>query len=134
MRLAHSPEFQAHVERLMDKYHVPGVAIATVQDDTMDSRGYGYASFEPPTKCTPHTLFDIASASKSFTAASVGLLVDDDVKYPEVQYGAIMSSLLPDFVMSCESYTEQVTVEDVLSHRTGMPRSVLNGCGVFNAS
>ncbi|KFY02953.1 hypothetical protein O988_01771 [Pseudogymnoascus sp. VKM F-3808] len=66
------------------------------------------------------TLFDIASASKSLTAGAVGLLVDDDKKYPEVQYEATMSSLLPEDFVMCEGYTENVTVEDILSHRTGM--------------
>lgn len=105
----------------MKQHHVPGLAIAIVQNETIASAGYGKASLDPSKPCTADTLFDIASASKSLTAASVGLLVHDDKKYPEVQYEATMSSLLPDdFVMSGEGYTGGVTVEDVLSHRTGM--------------
>lgn len=58
---------------------------------------------------------------KVFNGWGCCIAVDDDEKYPEVQYEAIMSSLLPeDFVMSEEGYTENVTVEDILSHRTGM--------------
>jgi CubicO group peptidase (beta-lactamase class C family) len=82
---------------------------------------YGKASLYPPTPCTADTLFDIASCSKSLTAASLGLLVNDDQEYPEVQFEATMSSLLPDdFVISGGGYTEGVTVEDILSHRSGM--------------
>lgn len=109
----------------MQKHRVPGLAVAVIQGERTFSAGYGLASLDPPKPCTADTLFDIASSSKSLTAASVGLLVRDDEKYPEVQYDAIMSKLLPeDFVLSGQGYTEGVTVEDILSHRTGMPRLV----------
>lgn len=122
MDLLHSPKFSSRVEELMEQYHVPGLAIAIVQNETIASAGYGKASLDPSKPCTPDTLFDTASVGKSLTGASVGLLVNDNEKYPEVQYEATMSSLLPDdFVMSGEGYTEGVTVEDILSHRTGLP-------------
>ena len=120
MDLFNSAGFPSHVEDLMKEHHVPGLAIAIVQNDTITSAGYGQASLSPSTRCTPDTLFDIASASKSMTAASVGLLVDNE-EYPALQYEAIMSDLLlDDFVMSEEQHTKSVTVEDILSHRTGM--------------
>lgn len=122
MEFFHSPKFSSHVDDLMEQYHVPGLAIALVQNDRIASAGFGKASLEPSSYCTADTLFDIASLAKSLTAASVALLVDDNKNHPEVQYTATMSSLLPDdFVMKDAGYTEGVTVEDVLSHRTGMP-------------
>ncbi|KAI0427836.1 beta-lactamase family protein [Xylaria sp. FL1042] len=123
MDYLHSPNFPSHVEELMKKHHVPGLAVAVIEGDRTFSAGYGLQSLDPPKPCTADTLFDIASSSKSMTAASVGLLVRDNDKYPEVQYEATMSSLLgEDFVMSGQGYTEGVTVEDILSHRTGLPR------------
>ncbi|KAI1426374.1 beta-lactamase family protein [Xylaria sp. FL1777] len=123
MNYLHSPDFPSHVEELMKKHHVPGLAVAVIEGDRAFSAGYGLASLDPPKPCTADTLFDIASSSKSMTAASVGLLVRDNDKYPDVQYETTMSSLLPgDFVMSGQGYTEGVTVEDILSHRTGLPR------------
>lgn len=105
----------------MKKHRVPGLSIALLQDDQVQSTGYGLASINPPKPCTGDTLFDIASASKSLTAASVGLLVADNENYPEVQYDALMSELLPgDFVLPEKSYTEGVTVDDVFGHRTGL--------------
>ena len=116
-----SPDFNCRVEELIKEHHVPGLAIAVVQSEMIASAGYGMASLDPPTSCTADTLFDIASASKSLTAAAVGLLVSDNEKHPDVQYEATLSSLLPgDFVMSDERYTKEVTVEDILSHRSGM--------------
>lgn len=63
----------------------------------------------------------MASTSKSITAAAVACLVDDEV-YPDVQWTTPVSKLLPDdFVLSDPSYTANVTLEDILSHRTGLP-------------
>jgi CubicO group peptidase (beta-lactamase class C family) len=61
--------------------------------------------------------------SKAFTAASVSMLVDDNENHPDVQWTASVSSLIrEDFVLSDNKYTEQVTVEDILSHRSGLPK------------
>jgi CubicO group peptidase (beta-lactamase class C family) len=122
MDLFISPMFPGYVEELMEENNVPGLAIAIVENNQTASAGYGKAILEPPTPCTADTLFDIASSAKSLTAASVGLLVNDNENHPDVQYDTVMSTLLPeDFVMPGIGYTEGVTVEDVLSHRTGMP-------------
>jgi CubicO group peptidase (beta-lactamase class C family) len=64
--------------------------------------------------------------SKSFIAAAISLLVDDN-NFPEVKWTTPVSQLLrDDFVLSDSRNTEQVTIEDMLSHRTGMPEYVLN--------
>jgi hypothetical protein len=116
-----SARFASLVEELLIQHHVPGLAAATVQGQQVTSAGYGKACLEQSTPCTADTLFDIASSAKSLTAAAVGLLIDDNESYPDVQWDATMSSLLPDdFVMSEAEYTKGVTVEDILSHRSGM--------------
>lgn len=125
MDLLDSPAFTTHINELLDKWHVPGLSIAIVQDNDISSKGYGKCSIDPHKPCTAETLFDLGSSSKSLTAASVGLLCADNDKYPDIHWDAKMSKLLPDdFVMSEPSYTKDVTVADILSHRTGLPRSV----------
>lgn len=115
-----SDKFKARAEALMAKYHVPGLAIAITHNERIESLAFGLATLDPPTPCTTDTLFDIASASKSMTAASVAMLVEDE-RYPEVQYDGIVSDMLPDdFVMPTEELTKQVTLDDILSHRSGM--------------
>lgn len=106
----------------MLEYHVPGATIAvTCGTEPAIARGFGYSSLENNELCTPDTLFDIASSAKSLTAAAVALLVEDNEHHAHLQYETPMCSLLPDdFVMSSAQHTETVTVEDVLSHRTGM--------------
>lgn len=126
-----SDAFQARAEALIAKYRVPGLAIAITHHERIESRAFGLARLkdddgdQPPVPCTPDTLFDIASASKSMTAASVALLVEDNNKHPDVRYDAVVAELLPgDFVMPTEELTREVTVDDILSHRTGMPTYV----------
>jgi CubicO group peptidase (beta-lactamase class C family) len=81
---------------------------------------YGVANLDD-NPCTEDTLFDCASTSKSFTAACVALLVDDEA-YPEVQWRTPVSKILPDdFVLPDPYLTANVTIEDILSHRTGNP-------------
>lgn len=119
-----SDKFKARAEALIAKYKVPGLTVAITHNERIESLAFGLATLEPPVLCTTDTLFDIASASKSMTAASVALLIEDK-RFPEVQYDAIMSELLPgDFVMPTEALTTQVNVDDILSHRTGMPTYV----------
>lgn len=119
MDLFRSADFAAYVKKLIERHHVPGLSIAIVQDGKVASAAYGKASLEPPRDCSPDTLFYVGSLVKSLTAASAGLLVEDD-KYPEVQFEAPMAKLLPgDFVMPGEEH-DHVTLEDVLCHRTGM--------------
>lgn len=128
MDLLDSCHFTSLVGDLMRQNHVPGLSIAVVHNDQVASNGFGLADVEKSTPCTGDTLFDIASSAKSLTAASVALLVDDKAQ-PEVQYDALMCHLLPDdFVMQDKSYTDAVTVEDILSHRTGMARYVSSSC------
>ncbi|KAF4966823.1 hypothetical protein FSARC_5538 [Fusarium sarcochroum] len=120
MNFFSSPNFDRHVKDLMRQNRVPGLSIAIVHRDREQSTGYGFTSIEDQMPCTADTLFDIASSSKSLTAAAVALLVDDD-DFPEVQYDSIMSELLPDdFVLSDDSYTKCVMLDDLLGHYTGM--------------
>lgn len=69
-----------------------------------------------------HTLFFGGSTTKAFTAALISILVDDNENFPEIQWDAMVHSIIPDdFTLSDPWFTTQVTVEDMLSHRSGMP-------------
>lgn len=125
MDLFNSANFDNRVNQLLSEWHVPGLAVAVVQDEKVASKGFGKASLDPDKPVTPDTIFDIASCSKSLTAGAVSLLVEDDERYSNVKWDAKMCELLPDdFVMSDETYTKDVTVEDILSHRSGLPRYI----------
>ena len=86
-------------------------------------QGYGFAQL-PDIKADPDTLYYTGSTTKSFTAAAVSLLIDDsaDSKHP-LQWSTPISSLIPDDFVLLDTYaTHHLTLEDAMSHRTGMPR------------
>lgn len=86
-----------------------------------EEQNFGHAIL-PSTLVTDATLFDCASTSKSFTAAALALLVDDDENFPDVKWDTPVFRLMPDdFVMSDPMYTKELTIQDILSHRTGFP-------------
>lgn len=117
-----SSEFAALVESLLVVNKVPGLSISITRDNKVASRSFGLASVDSQTPCTNDTIYDIASSAKSLTAGAVALLVDDK-KHKDVQWDATMSSMLPeDFVGPNDEFTRGVTLEDVVSHRTGMAR------------
>jgi len=123
MDLFHPLAFAKRIGTPMQEHHVPGLAIAVTQGDQTPSLAFGKACLDPDVPFTTDTFFDMASCSKSLTAASVALLVEDEDGYPDVQYDTPVSKLLPeDFVLPKQSYTEDVTLDDILSHRSGMSR------------
>jgi CubicO group peptidase (beta-lactamase class C family) len=74
----------------------------------------------PDKRVTTETIFDLASTSKCTTAAAVALLVQDD-NYPDVKWTTAVSEILPDdFVLPNPYLTKEVTIEDILSHRSGI--------------
>ncbi|EFE37775.1 hypothetical protein TRV_07574 [Trichophyton verrucosum HKI 0517] len=121
MDLFRRSQFSDYIKKALCSHKIPGISISIVQDRTIASGAFGKSSLDPSTNFTPDTLVGIGPISKSLTAAAVTLLVQDNVNYPQVQYDTLMSSLLPDdFVMSGENHRD-VTVEDILTHQTGMP-------------
>ena len=86
-------------------------------------QGYGIATF-PSEIVTPATLFYTGSTTKSFTAAAVSLLIDDNANSsnPWTWETPLSSIIREDFVMIDDYYTSHITLEDALSHRTGFPR------------
>lgn len=123
MEYFQSGEFDTRVKELMQKYHVPGLSLAILHGDKTATKAFGVSSVDSSKPCTPDTVFDIASSSKILTAASVALLVEDDVKHPDIAFDTPVCKLLPDdFVMADEYSTKNITLDDILSHRTGIAR------------
>ncbi|PKY04127.1 putative penicillin-binding protein [Aspergillus campestris IBT 28561] len=115
-------DFAEVVKQTLDRWHIPGMSVAVVDGPDTWTKGYGLAQL-PNTNVTPDTLFYTGSTTKAFTAAVLSLLVDDNKNYPQVQWNTPVNQLLrDDFVLSHEWDTNNITIEDILSHRTGMPR------------
>ncbi|PTB65688.1 beta-lactamase/transpeptidase-like protein [Trichoderma citrinoviride] len=125
MDFFNSVSFHTRTMRILNQLHIPGLTVAIVHGKATASRAFGMLSLTPQNPpsvgkpMTTQTLFDIGPASMSLTAAAVALLIADD-QFPDVRYDAVMTELLPgQFRMPGKKHTG-VTVEDILSHRTGM--------------
>lgn len=117
MDFFNSAAFNLRADSLIAEWPLPGLALAIVQNSITASKAFGNANLDHAIPIATDTLFDIASCSKSFTAASLGLLIDDDDLFTHVQWESTMSSLMPDdFVPSPNGCDGDITIDDVLSH------------------
>jgi CubicO group peptidase (beta-lactamase class C family) len=105
------------VERTLKTFDVPGIAVAIVKDDKMIfAKGYGYASLNTHKKVDENTLFGIASNSKAFTTAAIGILVDEG----KIKLDDKLTDYIPEFKMYDPYVTAEFTVRDMLTHRSGL--------------
>ncbi|KAL2794920.1 beta-lactamase/transpeptidase-like protein [Aspergillus keveii] len=118
-------EFAKIVQSTLEQWHIEGISIAVIDGDNTFSEGYGLAAL-PDIPVKPDTLFWTGSTTKSFTAAAASLLVDDTENYPDITWTTPLSDLIrDDFVLQDEYATRHITLEDALSHRTGLPGHML---------
>ncbi|KAM3071256.1 hypothetical protein ACMFMF_007729 [Clarireedia jacksonii] len=121
-------DFEQQVNKALAYWHVPGISIAVVDGDHEWSAGYGISHF-PSKKVTPETLFYTGSTTKAFVAALTSLMVDNET----LKWNTPISSIIrDDFVMEVDYATHHVTVEDALSHRTGLPRHDMSYGGTYD--
>jgi CubicO group peptidase (beta-lactamase class C family) len=107
----------AYVTQAMHDAEVPGLAIAVVKDDAIVfAKGYGVRKLGEPAPVDEHTLFAIASTTKAFTAAALGMLVDEG----KLRWDDPVTKFLPAFQLYDPYVTREVTVRDLLAHRSGL--------------
>jgi CubicO group peptidase (beta-lactamase class C family) len=107
------------IERERQRFGVPGVAVAVVNDGAVELiESFGQRDVDADLPVTDHTLFAIASCTKAFTTALIGMLVRDGL----VEWDKPVREYLPYFRLHDPVASELATVRDLLSHRTGLPR------------
>lgn len=107
------------VERGLKEFEVPGAAVVIVLDDqVVYLKGFGVKKLGAEEKVTPDTVFAIASCSKAFTATLVAMLADEG----KLAWDDKVHDRLRFFRLSDELADREVTLRDLLCHRTGMPR------------
>jgi CubicO group peptidase (beta-lactamase class C family) len=110
-------EIDAYANKVMDTWHGPGMAIAVVKDDkVLMAKGYGVRELGKPDKVDENTLFAIASNSKAFTTASLAILVDEG----KIGWNDKVTKYLPDFQVYDPWVTNELTIRDIVSHRSGL--------------
>ncbi|GMG07650.1 unnamed protein product [Aspergillus oryzae] len=105
-----TPEFDDLVNTLLAEWHVPGTSIAILDG--------------------PDTFTKVTSTTKSFTAAALSLLIDDNTNTTNpLTWTTTLTTLIPsDFILPNTHATETITLEDALSHRTGLPEHSYHFC------
>jgi CubicO group peptidase (beta-lactamase class C family) len=112
----------AYVDAARRTWQVPGVGIAIVRNDSLIyARGFGVREIGKPEPVTEKSLFAIGSSSKAFTAAGVAMLVDEK----KVSLDAAAATYLPGFQLADPYASRELTVRDLLAHRSGLARGEL---------
>ena len=105
-----------YVHQVMRDWHVPGLSIAIVKDGKVVlARGYGVRELGKSGKVDADTLFDIGSNSKAFTVAALGTLVSAG----KLEWDTPVVDELKDFKLDSAYVTQNATLRDLLTHRTG---------------
>lgn len=111
------PDLDRYVASVLREFQVPGVSLAIVQDGKVVlAQGYGVGTLGDTARVTPRTLFGIASNTKAFTATALGLLVEEG----KLDWDAPVVSYLPAFAMYDPFVTRELTIKDLLVHRSGL--------------
>lgn len=108
-----------YIAHAIRDWGVPGLAIAIVKNDSVVfAKGYGVREMGKPDRVDTHTLFAIGSNTKAFTSAIIGTLVDEG----KMRWDAPVTTYLPGFELADPWVTREITVRDLLSHRSGLGR------------
>ncbi len=102
-----------HIRREMVQQQIPGLALSVmVQGEPVLLHGYGYANLEHEIPVTPHTVFEMASITKLFTATAVMMLVQES----KLALSERLSHCLPNLPEAWQA----ITIRQVLTHSSGL--------------
>lgn len=111
------PGLDQYVTRVMQTFEVPGLSLAIVKDGKVVlTRGYGVKKLGEAGRVDAATLFGIASNTKLFTATALALLVEEG----KLEWDAPVIRYLPSFALSDPFVTRELTIRDLLVHRSGL--------------
>ena len=103
------------IDAKMREHGVPGVAFGILEGEKLTIRGFGVTSVENPTPVAEHTVFPIASISKTFAATAALRLVEQG----KLDLRAPVRTYLPDFRVQDEAASREVTIWHLLTHTSG---------------
>lgn len=111
------PGFEQRVEKLRSAYGVPGVAIAIVENGAPTlARGWGVREVGTDRPVDGDTIFATGSTGKAFTAAALAVLVDQG----KIKWDDRVIDHMPYFRMYDPWVTREMTIRDLLVHRSGL--------------
>jgi CubicO group peptidase (beta-lactamase class C family) len=111
--------FDPVVEQALKEFNVPGLAMAVIVDgEVIYQKGFGYRDLESTLPVTSETIFRAGSLTKGFTTFLIGTLIDEG----KLNWDGLVIDYLPDFRLYDQYATQNLTLRDLVTHRTGMPR------------
>ena len=111
--------FDAYMDQLLKDWNTPGIGVGIVINDKLVfAKGYGYRDYGRKLPFTPTTLCPIASNSKLFTAVAAGMLVEQG----KLTWDQPVRDAVPAIPFYNDQLNNNVTLRDMLSHRTGVTR------------
>src|SRR5580698_8806401 len=112
-------DFDAYMTQLMKDWNGVGIAIGIVSGDKLVyAKGYGYRDYGAKLPMTADSLGQIASNSKLFTAVAAGMLVDQG----KLTWDKPIRQSVQQIQFNTNELNDNVTLRDMLSHRTGVTR------------
>jgi len=110
-------DLDSFVAKALKTFQVPGLSVAIVKDGkTVLAKGYGVRKMGNPTSVDEYTLFGIGSNTKAFTSAALATLVDEG----KLSWDDRVYERLPGFQMYDPYVSHEMTIRDLLTHRSGM--------------
>ena len=110
-------ELDAFINEAVKVTKAPGFAVGIIKDSTVIfKKGYGTLNTSTGTAVNTASEFGIASCTKAFTAAAIGLLVDEG----KINWDDRVVDLLPYFQLNDPYVTSEMRVQDLLCHRSGL--------------
>jgi CubicO group peptidase (beta-lactamase class C family) len=110
-------DLDAFVAQSMKTFGPPGMTVAIVEDGKVAlTKGYGIRSIETGGAVDAHTVFPIGSETKAFTSAALAILVDDG----KLKWSDKVVDRLPGFQMYDPYASANMTIRDLLTHRSGL--------------
>lgn len=107
------------IDQLLNEWNVPGASIAIVEKGkVLMAKGFGYKDYEKKLPATENTLFAIGSCTKAFTVA----LLSEPLAQKKVDLDIPAQNYYPGLQFKTSELNNKVTLRDMLTHRTGMPR------------
>jgi CubicO group peptidase (beta-lactamase class C family) len=111
--------FDSYMEQVLKDWNTPGIGVGIVVNGRLAfAKGYGYRDYEKKLPFTPTTLCQIASNSKLFTAVAAGMLVEEG----KLTWDKPVRESVPAIQFYNDQLNNNVTLRDMLSHRTGVTR------------
>ena len=111
--------FDSYMAQVLKDWNTPGIGVGIVVNDKLVfAKGYGYRDYEKKLPFTPTTLQQIASNSKLFTAVAAGMLVEEG----KLTWDKPVRDSVPTIQFYNDQLNNNITLRDMLSHRTGVTR------------